>query len=192
MWVHIQASCASDSQASCASDTVVKHCTVSRCDDLTVLAQNMCVFYGEENCRVVTSWHCITRCHILNACANACVPILNQHVVPYSYTCSKRCNDEHRSLISSVPKRMCFLWRWELIKRRRSSQHTLKKRSVCCWKLTMRWQVPTAMQFLPKHHTICMEERIARSSALSTTLSIRHHDVYAAMWGHTQWIDLCG
>jgi hypothetical protein len=70
-----------------------------------------------------------------NACAKACVPILNQHVVQYSYTCSKRCNGEHRSLISSVPKRMCFLWRQELIKRRRSPQHTLKNRSVCCWKI---------------------------------------------------------
>jgi hypothetical protein len=89
MWVHTEASCASIVKHRVLP--TVKRRSVSRCDDTTILAQNICVFYGGENCRVVASGPCIIA-NISNACANACVPILNQHVVGYSYTCSKRCN----------------------------------------------------------------------------------------------------
>jgi hypothetical protein len=136
---------------------------------------------------------------ISNACVNVCVPILNQHVVQYSYTCSKWCNGKHRSLISSGPKHMCFLWSQELIKRWRSPQHAcmmslVENQSVCCQKLTMIWRVPMAMQFLPKHYVISMEERIAGSSALSTTLSIFIHSfniMWVLMWLDYQWFDSC-
>jgi hypothetical protein len=202
MWVHTQASCASDSQASCAS--IVCFDSQASCSDEMRRPNNSCPnTIGFEWRRDLQGRRFSTLHHTAPIfkcmCERMCIRYISRLCVQYSSTRSRWCCGEHRSLISSVPKRMCFLWRRELIKRRRSPQHAcmslVENRSVCCWKLTMIWRVPMAMQFLPKYYVISMKERIARSSALSTTLSIhsfiQHHTscMWVLMWLDYQWFD---
>jgi hypothetical protein len=91
--------------------------------------------------------------------------------------CDRQWYDQCWRLISSGSNTIWFLWRRELIKHRHSPQHCLhveSYQSACfCWKSTVIWWVPTTQQFLPEHHMISMEEGIARSLALSTTLCAR-------------------
>jgi hypothetical protein len=108
----------------------------------------------------------------MEARINQTLTLSTTYCSPFVVVDNQQWHEQCRRLISSCPNTIGFLWRRELINRRHSAQHCpLANRSACCWKSTVICGVPTAIQFLPKDHMISMEERIARSSALSTTSS---------------------